>query len=156
MSQKKNEHLGYSSGTVDEPSHRGNVELLAYWEQHRLPGGPLLRAEFEPLDIPKLLPGIFIAEPRGDDFRFRLAGSDVEGRMHRAITGLTLTDVFGAEAGPPTIDVYRYTALGCAPFTLVGHYQGDNLEHVKFEVMHLPLQFKNGNLGVLGGQFAFD
>lgn len=156
MLQKKDKYLGYSSSLVNEPSHPCNIQLLTYWEQHRLPGGPLLRENFDPLDIPRILPGIFIVEPAGDDFRFRLAGSDMEGRMRRTIADMTLTEVFGSKMGPTSIEITGNASSGTEPVILQGHYMGDNLEHIKFEVMHLPLQFADGSRGVLGGQFAFD
>lgn len=115
-----------------------------------------MRADFDPLHLPRLLPGIFLTEPAGEDFRFRLAGSHVEGRMQRKLTGKTLSEVFGPELGRETAQIYRGVAEGCMPLTLRGHYVGDNLEHIDFEVLHLAIQFEDGQRGVIGGQFAFD
>ncbi|CDO61062.1 hypothetical protein BN1012_Phect2849 [Candidatus Phaeomarinobacter ectocarpi] len=156
MLQKKQETLGYSSGPVDAPSHASNQALLEYWENGRSAGAPLMRADFDPLHLPKLLPGIFLTEPAGEDFRFRLVGSHVEDRMQRKLTGKTLSEVFGPELGRETAQIYRGVAGGCTPLTLRGHYVGDNLEHIDFEVLHLAIQFEDGQRGVIGGQFAFD
>lgn len=156
MLQKKPETLGYSSGPVDAPSHVNNQALLAYWENARSAGQPLMRADFDPLHLPKLLPGIFLTEPAGSDFRFRLVGSHVENRMQRKLTGQTLSEVFGADLGRQTAELYRNVAVDCLPLTLRGHYVGDNLEHIDFEVLHLAIQFEDGLRGVLGGQFAFE
>lgn len=115
-----------------------------------------MRSDFDPLQLPKLLPCLFLAEPLDDDFRFRLVGSQVEERIHRVLTNRTLIEVYGSELGPKTIEKYRHVATTCAPLTLRGNYVGDNLEHIDFEVLHLAIQFEDGSRGVLGGQFAFD
>lgn len=156
MHAKVDEALGYDSVPTAGAEHPLNRQLLAYWEKKRRSGGALLRADFEPLDLPRILPGLFIAEPVGDDFRFRLAGSDVEARMHRKVMGATLCELLGDRFAPRTIEIYRTVSLGDAPFVLRGHYLGDDLEHIDFEVLHLPMEFVSGIRGVLGGQFAFD
>lgn len=148
--------LGYKTLPLPEPEHPLNRALLEYWERKRRPGGPLRRADLEPLDIPRVLPGIFIAEPVAGDYRFRLAGSEVEGRMHRKITGATLMELYGGDFGPRTIELYRQISTGTTPLTLRGHYKGDSFDHVEFECLHLPIEFDDGGRGVLGGQFAFD
>ena len=156
MLQKKPETLGYSSGPVDHPSHPSNQALLGYWEEKRSKGQPLMRADFDPLDVPRLLPALFLAEPAGDDFRFRLVDSQLEERIRRVLTNQTLTEVYGREYGPKTAKLYRDVTTTCEPLTLRGHYIGDNLEHIDFEVLHLAIQFDDGSRGVIGGQFAFD
>jgi len=155
MLQKKPETLGYSNAEVSAPEHPGNAELLAYWDSHRGPHDALKRADFNPLALPRLLPGVFLAEPADDDFRFRLVGSQIEDRMQRVLTGRSLTEIYGPQLGPQTAEIYRRVAAGNTPVTLRGHFVGDHLEHIDFEVMHLPMQFGDGGLGVLGGQFAF-
>ncbi|MDW3099618.1 MAG: PAS domain-containing protein [Alphaproteobacteria bacterium] len=156
MLQKKPKTLGYSSGRVDAPSHMNNQALLAYWEEKRPEGQPLMRSDFDPLQLPKLLPCLFLAKPLGDDYQFRLVGSQIEERMRRALTNQTLTGVYGPDFGPKTVESYRHAATTCEPLTLRGNYVGDNLEHIDFEVLHLAIQFEDGSRGVIGGQFAFD
>ncbi len=159
MLQKKSEFLGYSNEEVAAPEHPNNQALAAYWDKQRAGAPALPRAALEPLDIPRLLPGIFLAEPCDDgahDYRFRLAGSLVEERMRRKVTGKTLTELYGDKFGPQTIAIYDRIATTCTPLVLQGHFEGDNLEHIRFEVLHLPLEFANGARGILGGQFAFD
>ena len=147
--------LGYDSTLVEAPAHPRNRELLSYWERRRTPGGPILRARFEPLDVPRLLPGIFMAEPIGGDYRFRLAGTDVEARLRRRVSGATLMEIYGPEFGPRSIELYDRVSRSIEPVVTRGHYCGDCFDHVEFEVLHLPIRFDSGALGVLGGQFAF-
>jgi hypothetical protein len=101
-----------SSGTV-EPFRLGNwpsalaPELgmfLEYWmSKHRADGGLPARADIDPSEIPRLLPGIGLIDVipviGGDDrvFRYRLLGS-IHNRMHgRDVAGLTVEEAHGEE-----------------------------------------------------------
>jgi len=161
MLKVKSDFLGYSVRPVEAPRHENNAALIDYWMQKREPDGILRRCAFNPGDVPRLLPGIFMAEPfqapsGGDDFRYRLAGSNVEGRMRRPVMGKTVMEIYGDDFGPRTVELYRRIFESAAPLVLQGHFEGDNLEHIEFEAVHLPLLFDDGTKGILGSQFAFD
>lgn len=156
MNVQPREALGYESVRMAEAEHPANRELLAYWERNRDPGRPLARSRFEPLAIPRILPGIFIAEPVDGQFRFRLAGSEVEARMRRHVTGKLVTELYSESYGGRVVELYRRVSEGVEPVVMRGHYKSEFLEHIEFEVLHLPLEFTSGACGVLGGQFAFD
>ncbi len=154
MLQRKPKALGYFSAPVPAPRLAANQALLEYWTSKRGDDGLMAREDISPVDIARQLPGIFIAEETGGDFRFRLAGSDIEGWMQRKLTGVTLTEVFGPELGAKTASTYRSVVETGEPLVLVGNYVGDNLEHIEFEVLHLPIRFQCGTRGVFGGQFT--
>lgn len=156
MLKEKSETLDYTSGVVEEPGHPDNKALLSYWNKHRHQGGPLSRGTFDPLHIPMQLPGLFIAEPVGSDFRFRLVGSQVEERIRHKLTGKTLRDIYADDLARQTADMYREVATSCMPKILRGHYVEETLKHIEFEALHMAIEFENGSRGILGGQFAFD
>lgn len=155
MSKQQPEFLGYESEPVPEPVLKENQALLAYWQDKRLPGKPLARSALDPSDIVALLPGIFMAEPEGETYRFRLVGSEMETRMKRRPTGKTLEEVYGTEFGGTAKQMYRDVVGQCAPLCLHGNFLGDNLEHIKVEAIVLPMEFNDGGQGILGGLFDF-
>lgn len=156
MLKERTKTLDYTSGTVEEPGHPDNKALLSYWNRHRQERGALARSDFDPLHVPKQLPGLFLAEPVGTDFRFRLVGSQVEERIRRKLTGKTLSDIYADDLARQTADMYREVASSCTPKILRGHYVEETLKHIEFEALHMAIEFEDGSRGILGGQFAFD
>lgn len=156
MLKEEPKTLDYTSGPVEEPGHPDNKALLSYWNKHRQTGGALARLDFDPLHIPKLLQGLFIAEPVGADFRFRLVGSQIEERIQHKLTGKTLHDIYADDLAQQTADMYRQVATSCTPMIVRGHYDQETLKHIEFEALHMALEFEDGSRGILGGQFAFD
>src|SRR3546814_12116428 len=76
--------------------------LYEYWCS-RCQGGALpSRRDIDPLDIPDLLPNLFLLDVIGDaeDFVFRLAGSRVEEAFSMSLRGRSLAEIHKA-AGMP-------------------------------------------------------
>ena len=69
--------------------------LYEYWYSRRLADRPPHRNSIDPLDIPRLLPIVFLVEVKTDPlmFRFRLVGSEFVRKYGRDFTGLTLDQV---------------------------------------------------------------
>jgi hypothetical protein len=61
------------------------VAFLDYWR--RLCGAAELprRSDFQPGDIPRLLPCLTVVEPLGERFRIRLIGTEVQSRIKRSV-----------------------------------------------------------------------
>lgn len=61
---------------------------------------PPRRSEIDPLDIPRLLPHIWIQErvPGSDDFRCRLAGEDVKSNYPINVVGRIFREIIGDKA----------------------------------------------------------
>lgn len=75
------------------------VDALEYWDslpkRNGLPG----REDFDPLDIPWLLPDVFVVDVQSEDrFVYRLAGTRLEQLYRRSLKGLTPEDAFEAGA----------------------------------------------------------
>jgi hypothetical protein len=93
------------------PAHR-------YWQslaQDRLPG----RKDLDPVAIPELLPNIMLLDvlEGGRDFRYRLAGTEVEHNFGTSIKGLLLGDI--VQAFPsimPILEVKRRCVATASPY----------------------------------------
>lgn len=96
--------------------------LLDHWRQawhgDRLPS----RHAIDPIEIPKVLPIIWLCEhvPEGDTFRYRLAGEEVNGIFGRSLRGLVLEDF----VSPARLDATRRAFLACIRDCVVGHRSG--------------------------------
>ena len=69
-----------------------HVELYRYWDAKR--AGRLMpsRRDFDPCEIPALLPHLMIVDKLEDRFRYRLVGTAVVEDMGRDLTGLFVGD----------------------------------------------------------------
>ncbi len=89
------ELLGRSPEQFFEPSLTPRLKVLYdYWRS--FPGRkPPARREIDPIDVPKVLPIVFLMdiEHPGPRFRFRLIGTEFESHFGRNFTGEYLEDV---------------------------------------------------------------
>src|SRR3546814_12922905 len=72
-----------------------DLRLYEYWCS-RCQGGALpSRRDIDPLDIPDLLPNLFLLDVIGDaeDFVFRLAGSRVEEAFSMSLRGRSIAEI---------------------------------------------------------------
>lgn len=116
-----------------DPSH---VRLLGYWNRKRaalagaqpagtqpagaLPGGALPgRDDIDPLDIPDLLPNLFLltVTDRPEQFRVRLLGSEVAHIIGNDITGAEIPglEALADEAHPAVLADYAACTTGVDP-----------------------------------------
>lgn len=67
------------------------------------------RAAFDPIDIPRLLPHIFLVDPieDGRDFRYRLIGGHIRERSPENFTGRLLSEIADIGSQSQLIDLYR-------------------------------------------------
>jgi hypothetical protein len=92
-----------SFAALAEPNCRyeETLSLLQYWEgrlQHTsLEQDTLTAPELDPLDIPHLLPYIYLLEWKGDRLVYRIAGENVNGLFSRQLTGRYFDEVVPKE-----------------------------------------------------------
>lgn len=88
-------------------------QLLTYW--NRIKGDRLVpsRQDFDPIEIPRLLPYLILVEVvrngidgRFEDFRFRLIGTHVDSRMRDRYTGRRLSEIPGKGPGSELWETY--------------------------------------------------
>ena len=79
-------------------------DLYFYWRDRHVDGRPPSRADIDPpLDIPRLLPNLILYDRVDNDFRVKLAGSEVVRRGGRDATGRKLTQDMASYDGMITL-----------------------------------------------------
>lgn len=133
-------------------SHR---DLFRYWQDKRGPRPYPARRDIDPLDIPRLLPSIFLVDiVDGDngerDFHYRLVGTrivEIEGE----VTDRLLSDLVPREPRYQELwQQYNNAADGIASFRSEDMQWRDN-EHIRYEVFLLPLSSDGKQLDMLLG-----
>lgn len=111
------------SGPVT-PEHPYLIEFLEYWRA-KCGGRPMpARADIDPLDIPRLLPYVYMVDVLDDppDFAYRLLGTDVVANTKIDFSGRKLSEIEAEgtqgrlleiyqrvrDAGEPSVDRIRY------------------------------------------------
>ena len=138
-------------------------DLFAYWR--RIKGDQLVpnRRDFDPIEIPKLLPHLILVEvvrddidDRFEDFRFRLIGTHVEERMRDRYTGRRLSEIPGKGPGSEVWDTYYLVKCDKKPKQISLNYIGpmDNIRSTN--EIFLPLSSKEDRVDfiVVGLQFT--
>ena len=89
-------------------SDPGLSRLYAYWDGKRGNRRFPSRKDLDPVDIPTLLPGMFLVDVRRDPFDlfFRLAGTVLSVCYGSDVTGARLIDLNGSQ----TLELYRRAA----------------------------------------------
>lgn len=140
-----------------EPEHPGSQRLLAYWRSKIGPEGLVSRAAIHPRDIAPLLPWLFIAERRENEWRFRLMGTGLCAGFGADLTGRTLHQIFREDTADGLAELYKTVVATRQPRTLKGRYVEAGLDHVTAEGIHLPVVAADGlSPLVVGGVFFSD
>jgi hypothetical protein len=81
---------------MEAPNHEGAKELLAYWNDCCRAGGFVMGRHVPARAISRLTKNLNVTEPvgSGEDFRFRLVGSELTHRIGRDITGMLVSEVY--------------------------------------------------------------
>lgn len=147
--------IDYAVREVETPSHPHSQQMLAYWEERRQPDGLMPRAAFDPLDMPRLMGGMFVVEPvnGSTDMRYRLVGAENERRLGRKFTGELFTDCYLPDMAADQIALLNRVMNKRKPAFLQGCFLGLDVEHVHYEAIYLPAVDKDGGLQVIGGLF---
>lgn len=129
---------------VDPPGIKPPIlrPVLDYWEQKRGTRAMPARRDIEPSELKPYLPHLcLIKSLPGDEFRYRLVGTEITDRYGRNSTGKTIREI--AASRPATLDVlkrmllavttHRRPVLASATLKLIGK------EHVLSEALLMPL-----------------
>jgi hypothetical protein len=134
--------VAFVAGNIPETCHPKVRELAEYWLSIHPAAGIPGRQHFEPLDIPMLLPNLYLVDvcPRTRGFTFRLMGTALVKLFDRDYTGLPFECAYDSGKGSHS---YRDMAemLGSrqprwrkAP----GYFKKDR-DHLTLERVVLPL-----------------
>ena len=134
------------AGVLDVSANDALKQTLNYWQslcgQRRLPA----RKDFDPADIPRLLPKLMLAdvtqpktEAQAPQIRFRLVGTEVVGRFGYEITGHHLSEVDYGTRSDDVADLYRRAVDSAEPqFEQIDFLQNKG-RLVKMQHLLLPL-----------------
>ena len=137
--------------------------LFDYWNTLRGERTLPRRGDFDPTDIPRLLPHLILAEVlrsgadgEVDDFRFRLIGTHVDARMNQRYTGQRLSQIPGKGRGSKIWDAYQAVEREGKPKVISLDYIGPMERTMGTTELYLPLSAGGGAVDfiVVGLRFA--
>jgi hypothetical protein len=81
---------------MDAPTHERAKEFFAYWNDCVSKGDFVMGRDVPARAITRLTKNLNVLEPldAGEDFRFRLVGSELNHRIGRDITGMRVSEVY--------------------------------------------------------------
>lgn len=127
--------------------------LYAYWLSIRPQGGLLpARRHFDPLDVPELLPNIWMIDVRRDPlrFRFRLVGTEVVRFTGRDATGRWLDEVYPDYRSSDAYRVHHAVAESGRPhYRRSGVLSNPGRPFVEAERLYLPLAEDGRNVDIV-------
>jgi hypothetical protein len=106
---------------------RGEVGL-AYWQTLRRGRRIPSRADLDPTEIPRLLPGVILVDVERQplDFRYRLVGSDIDSISHRPFRGVRFSEVLHMRRGNAIWAQFVRVADSAAPlWSEIGYVGAD-------------------------------
>jgi hypothetical protein len=117
------------------------IRLYEYWAAKRRPDGLPTRRDIDPLDIPQLLPYLYLleVEPGTERLRFRLVGTQVVEWFGRDSTRLYMDQPEYGPDGPALIAEYRTIITQRSPH--LDHRHRPHLDRLyrNYERLVLPL-----------------
>jgi hypothetical protein len=144
----------WDMGTLQESVLRN---LHAYWDSRR-GGRPMpARADIDIVQIPTLLPYLFLIDvlEDGRDFRFRLAGTHIRDVTEDEVTGQLVGEAFPPEFGAEVRLVWRAVVEKRRPVCGRGRLWVPGREHVTWEGVAMPLSEGDGVVNMLLGGVVF-
>ena len=140
--------------TVDGLHNPGALDLRAYWESRKTSDGFVPRGAIQPNEIVSLLPWLFIAEPLGKEWRYRLFGTGLRERLRLEFTGKTTNQIFEPETTELVNGLYDSVAATGTPINVHGRFIGLDIDHAAAEGVNLPVVAQDGQtVLILGGVF---
>jgi len=143
-----------------EPNFATDKRLLqvhAYWSRICCNGQPPDRSDYNPADIPHLLPNIFLVDVLNDprDFRFRLVGTAFLKATRQELTGLRITEAFPPEFSSQVIAGWNDVIENGGPNWARGKVWKKEKEFIAWQGVILPFRSRSGEALQLFGGAAF-
>jgi hypothetical protein len=143
------------------PSFRRNIvhptlqALYDYWLGHRADRRAMLRADLDPIAIPRLLKYLILAEvgDGGREIRYRLVGTEIVAAHGFDYTGKRVEQMISGTTLDFTRKLYGLVVTAAVPVYSEGQFQWAGKEHRWTKRLHLPLSRDGGVIDlVLVGQ----
>ncbi len=135
--------------------------VRGYWQTQRGMAVMPRRQDIAPADMKAYLPNILLADVIGDgeDFRYRLVGSQLQQYFAGNPTGMLMSgvlDVFGRDTVDRTIAVYRRVITDRKPLRIRGA-GAIYAQHAKtFDALLTPLSDDGERVNMILGTFVFE
>lgn len=131
---------------VEALAHSDSEIALRFW-QDRPQSGIKIGRDVPCRAIARLLSRIVIYEPvaDGNEFRVHLAGSMLQHRFGRDITGETTESLFGAAFAAPRRAALSAVRETGTPRMACVIYRAGNIEVLKIELFQIPVVASQGN-----------
>lgn len=131
--------------------------LYDYWLTHCGKDAYPSRRDIDPLDIPDLLPNIFLLDVVGDaqDFVFRLAGTLVEDAFSMPLRGKSIIEIQREAGTPIPVAQHVEVARGGGPRYREGEMLVAGRDHWCIHRLLLPLSSDGRTVDVLMGGAVF-
>ena len=140
---------------IEHPSLR---RLFTYWDTKRAGRIAPARYEIDPVDLPDILPHLFIYRviDGGADFRMSLFGTALVEAFRRDFTGESFENIFKGPDRDAIHAEYRQVAVEARPGCARHDASWINREHVEYERLLLPLSDDGKTVNRLLGGTYFD
>lgn len=125
----------------------------AYWDEIRgdrpMPG----RHDLDPIDIPRLLPEVFLADVLADgDFRYRIVGSHIVEQAGADFTGMKVSEVIHRGSQRELRKLYLHVVATCQPqYRRLRYRMRYTRLHSRYEVIVAPLSADGEQVDMLFG-----
>lgn len=137
-------------GTICDRFQPASRKLWAAWSGLPRPDIVPSRASFDPCAIPSILPVISLIERTGsDEWRVRLAGTEIERRWGRELSGLTYAEMLSSQAVEVThCEFDAICRQPCGSWSL-RHLELRSGRKLQTETLRLPLRDKHGDVTLI-------
>lgn len=125
-------------------------KLWAAWSALPRPGIVPTRTSFDPCAIPSILPVISLIERMAPgEWRVRLAGTELERRWGRELSGLSYAEVLSSQAVDVThCELDAICRQPCGSWSL-RHLELQSGRRLQTETLRLPLRDKHGEVALI-------
>jgi hypothetical protein len=120
--------------------------LLAFWAERCGSDGLPSKRTLDPILLFTLLPYLILVEVLrdGEDFRIRLAGSEIEDRFGLSLRGLSVYDANRGVESPDTTGQWRESYSRCCPYYRRGPVRLHDSRHFNYCRLILPIADNDG------------
>jgi hypothetical protein len=134
--------------------------LETYWRDKCSGGSIPRREDIDPADIVRHLPNIFIVDVigKGEDFRYRLIGTNIVTTNERDLTGRRFSEFYQDDP-----EGLRFARLGCEAALVTrnpAYASGRAFWHPtwgykEFECIYLPMRLEDHSVGMILGEVSY-
>jgi hypothetical protein len=136
------------------------IRLYDYWWSKSVDNRIPSRAQIDPLDVPDLLPTIFLVDVidtgSGPGFRFRLVGSKITDVVGSDPTGLCFENFYNAANFNEVVEIYSKVVSRCEPFSNTTTAPFPDKDYVRFTRLLLPLSKQGERVDMILGCLYFE